>query len=122
LKLPCRGEVYLFVDQGSSGARAGQTRLWHFGKRRQSVLDIAVGQRQMELRDGLKALELVREIVGKIAEQSVDELYKIVALVCRNSDQIIKNLVIAFRMKLRPDGGNALGLRSLEANGVPDDS
>jgi hypothetical protein len=76
----------------------------------------------MELRDGFKALELVREIVGKIAEQTVDKLYKIVALVCRNSDQIIKNLVIAFRMKLRLDGLNALGLGSLEANGVPDDS
>jgi hypothetical protein len=64
----------------------------------------------------------VREIVGKIAEQTVDKLYKIVALVCRNSDQIIKNLVIAFRMKLRLDGCDALGLGSLEAYCVPDDS
>jgi hypothetical protein len=66
LELARGREVDLFVDQGSSGARAGQQRLWHFGQSRQSVLDIAVGQREMELRDGLKALELVREIVGEI--------------------------------------------------------
>ena len=76
----------------------------------------------MELRDGLKALKPVGQTVGEIAEQSIDKLYKIVALVGRNSDEIFKNLVVAFRVKLRLDCGNALGLGSLEPNGVPNDS
>jgi hypothetical protein len=54
----------------------------------------------MELRDGLKALELVREIVGEISDEAVDKLHKIVTLGRADRHHVIKYFVVASRMKL----------------------
>ena len=64
------------------------------------------------------ALKPPSQGVREIPEQRVDELLKIVPLVCPDRDEVVEDLVVAPGMEMVAQGCQSLGLGKAEANGI----
>ena len=93
-------EIDLFVDPRRTNARRGKQGAWNLWEGGEGVLDVRVGEREMELADGLQTLESVSQGVGQVAKQGVDQLLKVVPLVGPDRNEVVEYLVVASSVEL----------------------
>ena len=74
----------------------------------------------MKLSDSLQALEPSAERIREISEQGVNQLLKIITLICPHGHKVVEDFVVTLRVKLILECSHSLSLRTVEANGVAD--